>query len=366
MASTITYYTGDGSTTSFTIPFDYLKKTFIRVYIDGQLQTGGDSDDVSIDYYFSNSDAIRFLSAPPSGSQIIIRRYTSSTERVVSFQDASILTASDLDVSSIQNLHIAEEARDVSGDALTLDEDVDNAYNAYNNRIINLGTPTDSNDAVTKAYVDEALDASDTFENYKNTIGDYYTKTIEAKDIAVAKASEASQSATEASNDADEVAKALAEIREIDTRVSETELLLGTSNQEYTVEITQDYSSGLTVSPEGLKYIVGRHQLIVAWNCMFLRYPVHYTEVGEEETVGTSIKILIPCATGDVIDIHVCALGAGISEETQNMAVQAYSLASSVEGTASSAKAIAQTSNTLASEAKTAVENLEDSVIYKE
>lgn len=41
MAETLIYYTGDGSTTEYTIPFDYLKKAFVRVYLDDVLQTGG-------------------------------------------------------------------------------------------------------------------------------------------------------------------------------------------------------------------------------------------------------------------------------------------------------------------------------------
>lgn len=365
MSSTIAYYTGDGSTTSFEVPFDYLKKPFIKVYIDAVLKTGGDSDDTSVDYYFSAPDTIKFLTAPSSGSEVIIRRYTSATERVISFQDASILKASDLDISAIQNLHIAEEARDVSGDSITKD-DIDDQFNALNKRIKNVADPVDGYNAVNKKYVDEAVDALDTFENYKKTIGGYYEDTIKARDIAVTKASEASASATSASEDATEASKALAEIREIDARISETDLLLGTTNQEYSVEITEDKTHDFSIAPDGLKYIVGRHQLIVAWNCMFLRAPTHYAEVGTTNTVGTSITIKIPCAVGDVFDIHVCALGGGINEETQAMATSAYDLASSVSSTASEAKSIAQTSNTLATQANTRVGNLEDDVVYKE
>lgn len=33
MASTIAVYTGDGVTTDFTVPFDYLVKKFVRVFL---------------------------------------------------------------------------------------------------------------------------------------------------------------------------------------------------------------------------------------------------------------------------------------------------------------------------------------------
>ena len=116
MASTIIIYEGDGTTTDFTVPFDYLKKSFVTVRLGtGNTLTGGDYGDTGSDYYFLDKTTIRLKVAPASGESLTIRRYTSATERVVTFKDASILKATDLDTSQVQALHIAEEGRDIRG-----------------------------------------------------------------------------------------------------------------------------------------------------------------------------------------------------------------------------------------------------------
>lgn len=85
---------------------------------------------------------------------LIIRRYTSATDRVVSFKDASVLKATDLDVSAVQTVHIAEEARDVINDAITGDKEGN--WDAKGHRITNVGAPIEDNDAVTlKRYKED-------------------------------------------------------------------------------------------------------------------------------------------------------------------------------------------------------------------
>lgn len=60
MASTIIIYTGDGTRTDFTIPFDYLKKSFVTVRLDPSTTlTGGDYGDTGSDYYFLDKTTIR-------------------------------------------------------------------------------------------------------------------------------------------------------------------------------------------------------------------------------------------------------------------------------------------------------------------
>lgn len=49
MASTIAIYTGDGTTTDFTVPFDYLAKKFVRVSVGLTVLNGGDYGDTSKD-----------------------------------------------------------------------------------------------------------------------------------------------------------------------------------------------------------------------------------------------------------------------------------------------------------------------------
>lgn len=148
MASTIAFYTGDGTTTDFTVPFDYLKKSFVTVRLGtGTTLTGGDYGDTGSDYYFLDKTTIRLKVAPASGESLTIRRHTSATERVVTFKDASILKATDLDTSQVQAFHIAEEGRDILEDSLSVNREGN--WDAKGKRIINVGTPEADSDAVT-------------------------------------------------------------------------------------------------------------------------------------------------------------------------------------------------------------------------
>lgn len=147
MASTIANYQGNGSTTDFSVPFDYLAKKFVKVTVDSREKLGGDYGDTTKDYFFVDKTTIRFNTAPASGTEIIIRRYTSATDRVVSFKDASVLKAKDLDVSTIQTIHIAEEGRDIINDALIVNKEGN--WDAKGHRIINVGAPVADSDAVT-------------------------------------------------------------------------------------------------------------------------------------------------------------------------------------------------------------------------
>lgn len=153
MASTIIIYEGDGTKTDFTVPFDYLKKSFVTVRLGtGTALTGGDYGDTGSDYYFLDKTTIRLKVAPSSGESLTIQRHTSATERVVTFKDASILKATDLDTSQMQAFHIAEEGRDILEYSLSVNREGN--WDAKNKRIVNLAAPVDPQDALTKAYYD--------------------------------------------------------------------------------------------------------------------------------------------------------------------------------------------------------------------
>lgn len=154
MASTIFIYEGDGTRTDFTVPFDYLKKSFVIVRLGTGTTTptltGGDYGDTGSDYYFLDKTTIRLKVAPASGESLTIRRHTSATERVVTFKDASILKATDLNTSQMQALHIAEEGRDAINDAIIGDKEGN--WDARGHRITNVGAPIKDNDAVNLKY----------------------------------------------------------------------------------------------------------------------------------------------------------------------------------------------------------------------
>lgn len=202
MADTIANYTGNGTQTDFVVPFDYLKKSFVHVYVGNGLTllTGGDYGDTGADYYFLDDTTIRLKTAPAKGEGIVVRRYTSATERIVSFEDASILKATDLDTSQLQAFHIAEEARDNVKDAMLRDDKGN--WDAQNARIVNVADPIDDQDAMTlgyykkdkqsvidlknetKGYRDEALGFRNEAEGFKNTTEGYKDDAEESKNLA--------------------------------------------------------------------------------------------------------------------------------------------------------------------------------------
>lgn len=210
MASTIAFYTGDGTTTDFIVPFDYLAKKFVRVSRGTTILTGGDYGDTSKDYYFLDKNKVRLKVPPATGEEVIIRRYTSATDRVVSFKDASVLKANDLDVSSVQTIHIAEEARDVINDALLKDKQGN--WDAKNKRITNVGAPVADNDAMTygiyKADALGALHSKIAAEKARDRAVEAETnskKSEENAKLSETKAKTSEENAVSASAHADEV-----------------------------------------------------------------------------------------------------------------------------------------------------------------
>ena len=172
MASTIAIYTGDGTTTDFTVPFDYLAKKFVKVSVGLTELEGGDYGDTSKDFYFLDKTTVRLKTAPKTGTEVTIRRYTSATDRVVSFKDASILKAKDLDTSSIQTIHIAEEGRDIINDALIVDKEGN--WDAKFRKIVNVNDPENDQDAMTLGYYKK--DINKTLE-YKEEAKQWANKT---------------------------------------------------------------------------------------------------------------------------------------------------------------------------------------------
>lgn len=141
----------------YTIAFDYLARKFVQVTLlgpDRKLLVLG------TDYRFVATKQIQLINPAPAGyGQIEIRRYTDAQDRLVDFQDGSILRATDLNVSQIQTMHIAEEGRDVAGNTLGVDSDGN--LDARLRKMVNLLDGNLDGDAVTvrqmKAWSESAL-----------------------------------------------------------------------------------------------------------------------------------------------------------------------------------------------------------------
>lgn len=139
-------YTGTGSQKIFDIPFDYLRTSFVKTSVDDVELAYGE------DYVIINRQ-MEFTVAPISGSHVVIYRET-TTDRLVSWADASVLKASDMTINQVQQLHILEEQQDwTKTNSIVMEGTV--GWNARFHRIINVGDPVEPQDAVTKQYVED-------------------------------------------------------------------------------------------------------------------------------------------------------------------------------------------------------------------
>lgn len=98
-------YTGDGSTTEFVVPFPYLARNHVKVYLDDVLQVDG------VGYTWPASDSVAFTTAPVNDAAILLQRETPRTSMITQFT-AGPLAMEDLNKALQQLLFINQEALD--------------------------------------------------------------------------------------------------------------------------------------------------------------------------------------------------------------------------------------------------------------
>lgn len=147
--SSVTYPSVDGSTNQFAVTFAYLQQAHVQVYVDGVEDTTFTWPDAAT---IQTTDAAGTL----AGKDIVITRTTPRDERIVNFQDASVVTEALLDGDGDQLLFMVQEIVDDAVNSIQLDT-VDGEYDADNRNIKQVATPTDAFDAANKGYVDTIL-----------------------------------------------------------------------------------------------------------------------------------------------------------------------------------------------------------------
>lgn len=189
-------YNGTGSQTRFDFPFDYLRKSFVRVSVNNEPM------DNTADYTI-DSRTVVFHDAPPSNSVIRIYRET-DTSRLVVWADASVLKASDMTIQQVQQLHILEEANDWTKTNSIVLNDEGNAWQGRNYRVSNVSDPTEAQDVVTKNYLENTEDSfvqrmnaiKTQTEQFANTAGnnkDSAYKSAQAASVSAASAAESAK-----------------------------------------------------------------------------------------------------------------------------------------------------------------------------
>jgi len=148
--------TADQVANGFSFSFPYLSdnagNALIEVYVQGSLLS-------SSNYTITTSPQKVVISAGnvSVGNSVKVARNSSTVDPLVDFQNGSVLTESELDRSYLHGFYLSQEAAEGSGgELLSKKGGVD--YDAEDNKIINLGTPTASTDAADKGYVDQTID----------------------------------------------------------------------------------------------------------------------------------------------------------------------------------------------------------------
>ena len=138
-------YTGNGSTTQFTVGFPYIRQEHVKVYVAY----------VDTAYTYLNNTTVQLATAPGAGVRVEVRRITPVASVLVDFVDGSTLVAADLDTSNLQHLYLEQELDDYSKQTISIDP-ATGLLTAANQRITNVADPVNAQDVATKAYTDTA------------------------------------------------------------------------------------------------------------------------------------------------------------------------------------------------------------------
>jgi hypothetical protein len=114
VAQSYVEYQGDGTSTTFAVPFPFIVRSHVKLYLDYDIvdRTFASALAEGTDFDWT-SDTIVELNVAPSGSEkLTVIRETPSGAQVVPWQDGSNLVAFDLNTSDLQNLYVVQEQQD--------------------------------------------------------------------------------------------------------------------------------------------------------------------------------------------------------------------------------------------------------------
>lgn len=208
--SRVEYAVTDTSQKTYSFPFQYLKKKFVKVQ-------KRDSNKAVTEFIYGVDYTVTDLSITLMGTNplaisdtLIIYRETDTTG-VVTWTDASILLSKDMSLEQLQNLHLIEEAQDylkANAIATTQDENNITVWDALDQRITNVADPVDTQDAVTKHYMESVQDGFVQRNQAIETHVQQMQTDVTQKQQAAAQS--ASNAATSETNAAESEANALA------------------------------------------------------------------------------------------------------------------------------------------------------------
>lgn len=264
MALTYSQYVGDGSTRLFAVTFPYISKSHVKVRVDGN----------EVPFTWSTPALVQLDMVPSAGAVIDIRRETPNTEPLVDFHDGSTLVESDLDLSTIQSLYIAQEL--VDSLSAKLGADADGTIDAGSRRIKNVRTPRDADDAATKAYVDGATGNAPA---YASQAQEAASSAQQSAGVAGARAAEATEAALSASASA---------LQAFENSKKAVTPFIWTAAEGQT-----EFPFGQTIEPAMVLVFVSG-----------AKYPLG---MGDYAITPTKITLSSPAAAGDIVEAYVFA-----------------------------------------------------------
>jgi len=230
MANSFVRYTGDNSTTAYSIPFSYRATGDLAVTISGSATTAFTLN--------AAGTTLTFNSAPAQDAAIEIRRRTSQTTKLVDYASGSVLTENDLDTDSDQAFFMSQEAIDDAGDVIKV-SNTDFQWDAQNKRLTNVADPTAAQHAATKNYLENTwLSATD--KATLNTVNSNMTaiNTVNSNITAIGTANTNSANITTVANNissvntvATDISKVIAVANDLAEAVSEIETVADDLNE---------------------------------------------------------------------------------------------------------------------------------------
>ncbi len=152
---------GDGVTANFAIPFPYIDRTHVHVFVN-DVETSA--------FTWVNSATIQITPAPPVGTDnVYLKRVTPRSAALVDYTNGSVLFDSDLDTGTLQALFIAQEYFEApAGEVVTTDHSLDSHLDATPGESVVKGTMrVYDNQSLTRAvtFTDGALLIGNTTDN---------------------------------------------------------------------------------------------------------------------------------------------------------------------------------------------------------
>lgn len=150
----VEYEVTDTSVKTYSFPFPYLRKEFIKVSI---LHTDNSVTALTYGVDYSIDDLTITLVTSPSVSEHLIIYRETTTDKIITWNDGSILLAKDMNTEDAQMLHLQEEQKDyliANALATSVTDTKETIWSAQNHRVTDVSDPKEPQDAVTKHYME--------------------------------------------------------------------------------------------------------------------------------------------------------------------------------------------------------------------